>query len=315
MTDPIETDDHLGAGYTSREITLKRNLVATLVRHRAETNTRGAVLHLHGWLDYFFQTHVAEHFAGLGYDFYALDLRHYGRSLRGTAQPFFTNDLREYYEELDAAFRLITDADGHQRLVVLGHSTGGLLGPLWLADRRATVTPEALILNSPWLDLQENWLMRTAGTWAIRGASRAVPKVVLPHSISPAYGESLHADYRGEWTYNLEWKPKTAPVHMAWIAAVRRAQARVHRGLKLELPILMLHSDHSRLGMKKWAPEAMTTDTVLDVEQMVQWAPTLGSDVTTVMIAGALHDVFLSAPPVRGRAFDRMDDWLLGKVT
>ncbi|MBK7723644.1 MAG: alpha/beta hydrolase [Austwickia sp.] len=310
----LDIEDHLGPGYTAREIPLSGNLSATLVRHRAATNTRGAVLYLHGWIDYFFQTHLAEHFAALGYDFYALDLRHYGRSIRPEAMPYYTLDLREYYEELDAAVALIR-GDGHDGLVVMGHSTGGLLAPLWLADRRDAVRPQALILNSPWLELQERWLMRTAGTWLIRGAGRGLPQVVLPHTVSPAYGESLHVDYRGEWNYNLAWKPvKGAPVHMGWLAAIRKAQARVHRGLRLSLPILMLHSDASRLGLTKWVPEAMNTDTVLDVQQMMQWAPALGSDVTTVMVAGALHDVFLSAPPVRGRAFARLDDWLLGRV-
>lgn len=315
MTDMQDAEDHLGPGYETRTIPLGGDLRAALVRHRATDNTRGAVLYVHGWIDYFFQTHVAEHFAGLGYDFYALDLRHYGRSMRPEAVPYYTTNLRDYHEELDAAARLIRETDGHERLVVLGHSTGGLIAPLWLADRRDTIRPEALILNSPWLDLAEPWLMRTAGTWLIRGVGRRMPKAVVPHTLSPAYGESIHADHRGEWGYNLEWKPITGvPVHAGWLAAVRKGQARIHRGLKLDLPILVLHSDASRLGLKKWVPEAMTADTVLDVQQMVQWAPALGSDVTTAMIPGGMHDLFLSARPVRQRALARMDEWLLARV-
>ena len=56
-------------------------MVATLVRLRAAAPTRRAVLYLHGFVDYFFQTHLAEFFTERGYDFYALDLRKYGRSL------------------------------------------------------------------------------------------------------------------------------------------------------------------------------------------------------------------------------------------
>jgi pimeloyl-ACP methyl ester carboxylesterase len=57
-------------------------LVATLVRRLPANRSRTAVLYVHGWNDYFFQTHLADHLTDLGFDFYAVDLRRYGRSLR-----------------------------------------------------------------------------------------------------------------------------------------------------------------------------------------------------------------------------------------
>jgi len=68
-------------------------LVATLVRRRAGRKRRRAVLYLHGWNDYFFQTHLADYVAELGFDFYALDLRRYGRSLRNGHLRGFITDL------------------------------------------------------------------------------------------------------------------------------------------------------------------------------------------------------------------------------
>ena len=62
-------------------------VVATLVHRpavrppRSRTKVRQAVLHVHGFADYFFQTEFADWWAERGYDFYALDLRKYGRSL------------------------------------------------------------------------------------------------------------------------------------------------------------------------------------------------------------------------------------------
>jgi alpha-beta hydrolase superfamily lysophospholipase len=82
-------------------------LVATLVRRDAPPASRRALLYVHGWNDYFFQTHLADAFAALGYDFYALDLRRYGRSLRRGHLPGFVADLDEYDLELDAAADLI----------------------------------------------------------------------------------------------------------------------------------------------------------------------------------------------------------------
>ncbi|GAA3180448.1 hypothetical protein GCM10020255_074200 [Rhodococcus baikonurensis] len=61
---------------------------ATLVRYQPQkeaVKTRRAVLYVHGFTDYFFQKHLAEHFAEQGYAFFALDLRKCGRSSsRGT---------------------------------------------------------------------------------------------------------------------------------------------------------------------------------------------------------------------------------------
>ena len=76
---------------------------ATLVRRRAAAPTRRAVLYIHGFIDYFHQAHLAGEYNARGYHFYALDLRKYGRSLRGDPHPNFVKDVREYYPEISAA--------------------------------------------------------------------------------------------------------------------------------------------------------------------------------------------------------------------
>ena len=51
------------------------------------------MLHVHGFADYFFQTEYAEWWNARGYDFYALDLRKYGRSIRDHQTPNYVTDL------------------------------------------------------------------------------------------------------------------------------------------------------------------------------------------------------------------------------
>lgn len=302
--------DPLGPQYVASELALRGGEVATLVRRGCEEPRNGAVLYVHGYVDYFFQAHVAEHFVERGYDFYAVDLRRCGRSLRPGDTPFFFDDLATFEEELDAAAEQIR-SDGHTRITVLGGSTGGLVVSLWLSRRGDAIPVEAVVLNSPWLDLQEPWFMRTFGTLLLYGLGQVLPGLVLPQGISPAFGASLHADQHGEWTFNTEWKPLVdAPTYAGVIAAVRRGHAKLHRGLHLRMPILVMHSDRSLLGLKRWEPAAQSADCVLDVEQMTQWAPKLGDDVTDVTIPGGLHDLFLSERPVRERAFAEMDSFL-----
>ena len=47
-------------------------------------------------------------------------------------------------------------------------------------------------------------------------------------------------------------------------------------------------------------------DGVLNIERIDEWTPNLGENVTTRIIPGALHDVFLSRKDVRDNAYREM---------
>lgn len=302
----------MAADYDVIELSLQGGDVATLISAPAAESAppRGAMLYVHGFVDYFFHDHVAQHFTAQGWAWYAIDLRRCGRSLREGDEPFYTNDLTEYYEELDLAVARIK-ADGHERIVLMGHSTGGLLGVIWAHDRRDQHQIDGLILNSPWLDLQEPWFNREIMTWVLRGIGAVRPLLNVPGGLDGVYAQSVHANAHGEWQFNTEWKPLTSvPVKMGFIATVRREHARLHRGMDVGVPVLMLHSARSRLRLKAWEAVAQTVDTVLDVEQMHKWLPKVGHDVTEAPLDGAVHDVMLSAAPVREKALAEIDAWL-----
>jgi alpha-beta hydrolase superfamily lysophospholipase len=305
------TVDVLGEPYFSETLTLADDdegpVVATLVRRHADQPTRRAVLHVHGFADYFFQTVAADYWVERGYDFYALDLRKYGRSIRPHQTANYVGDLAAYYEEVDAAYALITERDDHEQVLVTAHSTGALAMTLWAHDRRPDLA--GMVLNSPWLDLQANMLLRTAGTKAIDQIGARRPFLSIPRDVSGFYVQSLHKDYRGQWEFDLEWKPlQSWPVYAGWLRAVRRGQARAHRGLNLEMPVLVLTSGASG-HPKSYDDSCDATDIVLDVEQIRRWAPRLASHLTLVAVQGALHDVTLSAEPARTRVFDEIGRW------
>lgn len=54
-------------------------VVSTIIR-RSEVKSDRAVLYIHGFSDYFLQHEVGREINRMGYGFYALDLRKYGRS-------------------------------------------------------------------------------------------------------------------------------------------------------------------------------------------------------------------------------------------
>ncbi|QDQ97675.1 alpha/beta hydrolase [Tomitella fengzijianii] len=338
MTTPAWHPDVLGPGFEALGIPLgddpdgEGEITATLVRHspaqasstpghatagasRAASPATGrAVLYVHGFTDYFFQRHLAEHFTARGVAFYALDLRKCGRSLRPGQTPHFTRDLALYDAELAGALARI-QGDTGARVLLMGHSTGGLILPLWLDRmRRAAAPPPApvsgLVLNSPWFDLQGPSYLRSAGTVAVDVLGRARPTAVIPTALSEVYGAALSATHGGEWTYDLDWKPLTGfPVTAGWLRAVRHGHARLHRGLDVGVPSLVLRSTRSVFTTTP-SPATRSADTVLDVDQIARWSGCLGGQNTVVPIDGALHDVFLSAPPVRAHAFRVLDRWV-----
>ena len=309
---PSPVVDILGEPYLAETLELPADaegeVVATLVSRRAAEPAGRAVLHVHGFCDYFFQTTAADFWVERGYDFYAIDLRKYGRSLRPHQTPNFATDLAEYFPELDLAHELITHRDGHDHLVISGHSTGGLIAALWLDVRERQI--DALVLNSPWLDLNGSFLLRTAGTKAIDQVGARRPYQAIPRNVSGLFGRSLHRDYAGEWDFDLAWKPlESWPVFAGWLRAVRRGHATVHRGLGLTCPTLVLTSARS-LHPRAWEPAVDSSDIVLDVNLMAKWVHKLSDHVTLVRVDGALHDVTLSRQPARKRVFDELGRWL-----
>lgn len=308
--------DVLGVPYTSETLELPDDyegpVVATLVHRPAAGTSRGAVLHVHGFCDYFFQTVTAEFYTSLGYDFFAVDLRKYGRSLLPHQTQNFCLDLDEYYPDLDAALQVIRSRTGHQRVVLSAHSTGGLIAPLWVAARAAEgdLVADALVLNSPWLDLQGSFFLRTAGTEAINRLGQRRPYATVPRTVSGVYAESLHRDHHGEWDFDLAWKPlQSLPVKAGWLRAVRAGHRAVHKGVALPAPVLVLCSQRS-LVPETYTEETHSVDIVLDVRQIAKWSHQLGDDVSIVRVPGAIHDVFLSRKEVREEAFARTARWL-----
>lgn len=306
--------DVLGDGYEQAVLPLLDDdegpVVATLVRRAPSGPARRAVLYVHGFVDYFFQTALADFWDAQGFDFYALDLRKSGRSLLPHQTPYFFHDVSDCYEELDLVARLLRDELGHPSLTVNAHSTGGLITALWANDRKDLTPLEGLVLNSPFLDLNAAPAVRTVGADVLNVVGHLKPYAVLPLGLNDLYGRSISAQHEGEWVFDVAWKPvEGVPVRAGWLGAVHRAHRRVHRGVEVGCPVLVLASTRS-IVTKTWHEHLRSADAVLDVEHIARWSTSLGRHVTCVRIDGGLHDLVLSAAPVRERVYAEMAHWL-----
>jgi alpha-beta hydrolase superfamily lysophospholipase len=315
------TDDIL-PGYRQHTLALgtdpdgEGELFATLVRTSDSIPSSSVVLAVHGYTDYFFNTELADHFTARGWRFYGLDSRRCGRSWREGQTPHFTTDLTHYDRELEGALAIIGAENPAARVLVYGHSTGGLVVSLWLDRVRsrgdtAALKIAGLVLNSPFLDLNGPAILRTRATsTAIGAASRVRATRVVRGAGSGGYGLTLHRAYHGEFDYNLTWKPIGGfPITVGWIHAIRRGQARLHRGLDVGVPNLVLRSDHS-VAETAETQLLQRGDAVLDVAHIARWAGCLGNRTTSVPVVDAKHDVFLSLSEPRAAAYAELDRWL-----
>lgn len=303
--------DVLGDGfemrYVDQGIDYSGPVRSTIVRLRSECSQGVGVLYVHGFNDYFFQAEMARRFTSHCYDFYAVDLRKYGRSIMDGQQKFQVHNLREYFADIDSAL-VQMQADGISRVILMGHSTGGLITSLYMAANPAPAVC-ALVLNSPFLDWNQSKFQERVLIPAVRSVSSLAKGLKIPQGDDDGYARSLLSSLGGEWDYDTDWKLIHSPaVEASWLAAIDEAHDVVQNNPGIVVPILLMHSDRS-YGHADGA-RYDNSDAVLDVDDISSYGRGLGFNVTEITVRGGLHDLALSAPDVRAAMFDYLFDWL-----
>lgn len=300
-------------GYEQMTIQMKPDyegeVYCTLIRKPQPEPVNKAVLYIHGYNDYFFQSALGDSIQRYGYNFYALDLRKYGRSIRDHQQPTFCKSLDEYYADIDTALALIKK-EGNDHIVLLAHSTGGLITPLYMDSRKDSAV-ESLILNSPFLDMNMSWFMEKVAIPTVSFLARFFPDWIVEKTGFSSYAESLLAEHKGEWTFNTLWKrPEGYPKKAAWLRAIHQGHKKVKKGLSLTCPVLVLSSDKSFTETAAWQEEYRNADIVLDVNDIQTLGLKLGTNVVRDTVANGMHDLILSAEPYRTIVYDKISHWL-----
>ena len=136
----------------------------------------------------------------------------------------------------------------------------------------------------------------------------------IKRHVTGFYTRSLHRDHEGEWDFNLLWKPiESFTVYAGWLRAVREGHARLHRGLTLPCPVLVLSSGRSSAARGDGRGRARHRHRARRRPD-----PALGHGVrphvTYVAIEGARHDVVLSREEPRRAAYDAISTWMTAWV-
>ncbi|MCM1292801.1 MAG: alpha/beta hydrolase [Bacteroides sp.] len=303
--------DTLGGAFESRYYDQGKSydgdVRSTLVRLLPREKTDMAVIYIHGFNDYFFQTEMAEQFVDHGYAFFATDLRRYGRSIMEGQKPCDVRSFNEYDSDIDSALNEIRH-EGYRKIVMMGHSTGGLVAAYYLARNKAADV-DALILNSPFLDWNLGKMECVVGIASTAG--KLFPNIPISSGSGTAYGESLNRNYHGEWEFDTTWKSITPrKVTLGWVNAVNSAQKylRKHRD-SIDMPILLMYSARS-IDSEEWSTSVDSADAVLDVADIRKYGLMLGKDVTPVRIEGGRHDLVLSVADVRYPLYNYIFGWI-----
>lgn len=246
---------------------------------------RAAVAIVHGYAEHCGRyDHVAAMLNALGLDVFALDLRGHGRSdgARGHAGHY-----DEYLDDVRALLDEIRRSSPARRLLILGHSNGGLITLLYSTDPAPDVM--ACIVTAPFLGTA----MKVPGWKASLGRimSTIYPKLSLPSGL-PTHGLSHDpAVVRAYETDPLVFPTATA----GWFTAAVAAQERVRReASRISLPILVMQG---------------TADPLVDASLARPLFDSLGSkDKRYVDYPGFYHEIMNEVE--KARVLDDIRAWI-----
>lgn len=302
--------DPLGHGYEQTTVRQPKDysgqVVCTVVRRDAPEGccpSRG-VLYVHGYNDYFFQAQMGREFNDSCWQFYAVDLRKYGRSLRKGQTRYEARELDEYFADIDAALRIMR-SDGIDDVALMGHSTGGLITAYYMAKSSSPLKKmvKALVLNSPFLDWNFSGAMKSVAIPAVAAFGMLLPDISIPQGEGAGgYSQSLLKEYHGEWDYDTSLKlSRSLPVTSGWVHAIDCAQwYLVDHPYSVKVPVLLMHSDHAvRSDGTGWNPDYQCGDAVLNPADIAERGRRLSHHLTDLTVQQGLHDLVLSRPGVR----------------
>ncbi|MDE7466497.1 MAG: lysophospholipase [Muribaculaceae bacterium] len=279
---------------------------STIIRKLGKTGSKKAFLYVHGFNDYFFQKEMGEIFQDSGYNFYAVDLRRYGRSWEPWQYPFNVRKQTEYFADIDSALNQIR-RDGNTDITLGGHSTGGLTVLYLAAMRGKDCGVDRVVTDSPFIEWNFSPFMRNIAAPTIEFLSKFSKNAKIKQGHCDGYAYSLLKQYDGEWEYNTDWKMiYSPPVTFSWVGAINHAQSELMKKRKnITVPILVMHSSRKIDGCN-YTPEFKTGDAVLDPAMLQARGVKLGEADRRMVctIDSGLHDLILSRFEVRTAAYD-----------
>ena len=290
-------------GFKNRKIYLYRGEEATLIYKEGGFNK--AVLSIHGFASYFTNEELANRYLANGYNFYAVDLRNYGRSIRDEDKRFYIDDMRSYFEELDIAVDYVSSRNNE--ILLSGFSMGGLISSIYLKEGFNRGKINRLFLHSPLFKFRTNLVKRIPFGSFLMGMGRRFSNFKINFNVERYKGILERFDSKGRYKHFL-MKNKRIPLHLNWFKTMSDNIDKLSKGLNLEIPILVLSSTKTYDFSKE--TRITESDLVLDVKDIKERAPLVGENVEVRQIEGGAHDLFISAEEAKEETYTALFEWL-----
>jgi len=264
--------------------------VLTYKRH---PGNKSMVLWLPGRNDCFYHPHVLPQLLEAGFDFYAIDHRRNGLAQEGASQRVkkitsHIDDCRRYLFEWDEAMAFALEQVPYEKVVLYGHSTGGLEAWLFLREAKERHRVSHCILNSPFLDWGEGGIAEVVldnmGTTfsvieLLKGTEEAELFAMQVPTEPSSYGVPMGSQYpRNPQYHNVVDNLVTA----GWSRAVTRLQQELVKGPPSEVPTLLLHTPGDR---------------VLDGDELGTLGHRFSHNCKAVEVMDCRHDMLLNHKP------------------
>jgi len=279
----------------------------TTLTYKKKKDNKKALLWVHGFNDYYFHFKIGDTLVNeYDTDIYAITLRRYGSTIKKNDNLlFYTNNLEEYFEDINICINEILN-NNYEKIIMYGHSTGGLTSTIYCDRGLYKNKIDGLILNSPFYDLNDSSIMEWISKNIIYYLGVINPQFQLS-ALDNTQWNATNEETLERFYFNPKYKLRgNSPIYAGWIKTIHYYQNQIHNSkINISIPIIVLYSDKTL----KY-PKQDKGDNILDVNEINKYSDLIGKNVKEYIIKDATHDVFCSEYKSRNKAISIMLNFL-----
>jgi alpha-beta hydrolase superfamily lysophospholipase len=299
---------------------------------KSEKKNNKVILWLPGLNDYYYHFEFGEKLIKNGYDIWAFFPPNYGKNAQNNDSMYHVNDLKEYFVLIDS---IIDDIKvKYSDIILYGHSTGGLVATCYSKYGKNKDKISKIILNSPFFDfympkmeivirdMTTNNLINIDDIWfgkyILSWITVFFLKIIV-YYIALLFknfniinqDEKIKNQFKYKIIENYYFDQEYVKMHrinikFGWIRTMLYYQYKIqNKETKLNIPVLILHSDKSVLDLSK-----EIGDDILNVEDIKKYGSYISDQVEFVSFDNSLHDVLRSEYKTAIKYLNKTIEWL-----